>query len=329
MTIVDASTVDFGSIVKVEVYWDYGNDPTIKTVDENPNPGKSYTHKYPDFGTPATKTFTVRYVAYSGINCINEITRTVSVNASPSIQFDPMSAVCQEIAPFQITAARELFGFSGTGTYSGTGIVSAAGRFSPAVAKPGTHTIRYSFTATNGCNTFAEQTIKVDPTPVVDAGPDRTVLESGFIVLQAKASGNNLSFAWTPNTAIDNTTILTPKVSPVEDITYTLKVTSADGCVANDAVFVKVLKKPRVPNAFSPNGDGINDNWVIEYLESYPGATVEVFNRYGQMVYRSVGYNRPWDGIYNGAPLPIATYYWIINPKNGRQQMNGAVTIIR
>ncbi len=329
VTINDASTVDFGSIVKVEVYWDYGNDPTIKTVDENPIPGKLYTHKYPDFGTPATRTFSVRYVAYSGINCINEITRTVTVNASPSIQFDPMSAVCEEIAPFQITAARELFGFSGTGTYSGNGIVSSNGRFSPAIAKPGIHTIRYSFSATNGCNTFSEQTIKVDPTPSIDAGPDRTVLEGGFIVLQAKASGNNLSFAWTPNTAIDNTTIMTPKVSPVEDITYTLKVTSGDGCVANDAVFVKVLKKPRVPNAFSPNGDGINDNWVIEYLESYPGATVEVFNRYGQMVYRSVGYGKPWDGRYNGVPLPVATYYWIINPKNGRQQMNGSVTIIR
>jgi len=42
-----------------------------------------------------------------------------------------------------------------------------------------------------------------------------------------------------------------------------------------------------------------------------------------------VGYGKPWDGTYNGVPLPVATYYWIINPKNGRQQMNGAVLIIR
>jgi gliding motility-associated-like protein len=89
---------------------------------------------------------------------------------------------------------------------------------------------------------------------------------------------------------------------------------------ANDAVFVKVLKKPRVPNAFSQTEMVLMINWVIEYLESYPGATVEVFNRYGQMVYRSVGYGKPWDGTYNGAPLPVATYYWIINPKNGRHK---------
>jgi gliding motility-associated-like protein len=147
--------------------------------------------------------------------------------------------------------------------------------------------------------------------------------------LQGRGTGNNISYLWTPNTAIDNAAIVNPRVSPVDDITYTLTVLSADGCRASDNVFVKVLKAPRVPNAFSPNGDGINDKWVIEYLESYPGATVEVFNRYGQLVFRSEGYDKPWDGTLNGNPLPVATYYWIINPKNGRKQMNGSVTIIR
>jgi gliding motility-associated-like protein len=92
---------------------------------------------------------------------------------------------------------------------------------------------------------------------------------------------------------------------------------------------VRVLKKPLVPNAFSPNGDGINDTWVIEYLETYPGAVIEVFNRYGQVVFRSVGYDKPWDGTYKGQQLPTGTYYYIINPKNGREQMNGWVVIIR
>lgn len=84
-----------------------------------------------------------------------------------------------------------------------------------------------------------------------------------------------------------------------------------------------------VPNAFSPNGDGINDTWKIRYLESYPGATVEVYDRYGQLVFRSQGYDKEWDGIYNGQPLPVATYYYIINPKNGRKIVTGSVTIIK
>jgi gliding motility-associated-like protein len=83
-----------------------------------------------------------------------------------------------------------------------------------------------------------------------------------------------------------------------------------------------------IPNAFSPNGDGINDTWQIEYLESYPGTTVDIFNRYGQKVFSSVGYTKPWDGKYNGKVLPVGTYYYVINPKNGRSTMSGSVTII-
>jgi gliding motility-associated-like protein len=84
-----------------------------------------------------------------------------------------------------------------------------------------------------------------------------------------------------------------------------------------------------VPNAFSPNADGINDYWRIMYLESYPGAVVEVFNRYGQSVFSSTGYSVDWDGTYQSKALPIGTYYYIINPKNGRKIISGSVTIIR
>jgi gliding motility-associated-like protein len=328
VTVSDASMVDFGSIVKVEVYWDYLNDPTIKTVDEVPVPGRLYTHKYPDFGNPATQTFQVRYVAYSGINCISQSVQTITVKASPEIQFDAMTGVCEEILPFVITAAKEIYGFAGTGTFTGPGI-SQDGTFRPKVARPGIHTIRYSFAAVNGCSTYKDQTLQVYPTPFVDAGPDRGVLEGGNVILQPKASGNGLSYLWTPPIGIDNPESATPKVSPPDDITYTLTVTSVNGCVAKDEVFVKVLRKPLIPNVFTPNGDAINDTWVITYLDTYPGCTVDVYNRYGQRIYSSIGYGKPWDGRVNGNPVPVGTYYWVINPKNGREQMTGSVTIIR
>jgi gliding motility-associated-like protein len=90
-----------------------------------------------------------------------------------------------------------------------------------------------------------------------------------------------------------------------------------------------VLKKLGVINTFTPNGDGFNDTWTIKYLESYPGNTVDVYNRYGEKVYSSTGYGIPWDGTYKGANLPSGTYYYIINPKNGRKVVSGSVTIIR
>ncbi|HEY0680642.1 MAG TPA: PKD domain-containing protein [Chitinophagaceae bacterium] len=328
VTITDASSVDVGKLIRVEIYWDYLNDPTRKTVDDNPATGKSYTFKYPEFGTPLTQTYQIRYVAYSGISCLNQFTTNITLKASPTIQFDAMSAVCEEIDPFQITDAREIFGLAGSGTFSGPAI-SSSGLFDPGSAKPGVHTIRYTFNASNGCSSFDEQTIQVNPTPVVDAGPDRTVLEGGVITLATKVTGNNLTYLWTPSIGLDNATIATPKVSPPDDTEYTLFVTSGQGCSASDKVIVKLLKQIKVPNAFTPNNDGVNDRWEILYLDSYPGCEVEVFNRYGQLVYRSIGYTRAWDGSYNGTILPVGTYYWIINPKNGRKAINGSVTIIR
>jgi gliding motility-associated-like protein len=92
---------------------------------------------------------------------------------------------------------------------------------------------------------------------------------------------------------------------------------------------VKLLLKPLIPNIFSPNGDGIHDKWQIDFLDTYPGCTVEIFNRYGQIVFRSLGYSTPWDGTVNGKQVPIGTYYYIVDPKNNRPKMTGYVEVIR
>lgn len=82
-----------------------------------------------------------------------------------------------------------------------------------------------------------------------------------------------------------------------------------------------------IPNAFSPNGDGINDKWEIEGLRAYPDCTVDIFNRWGQPVYSSKGYQNPWDGKYSGKPVPVATYYYVI--KTSVKTYNGWVVLIR
>lgn len=84
-----------------------------------------------------------------------------------------------------------------------------------------------------------------------------------------------------------------------------------------------------IPNSFTPNGDGINDQWVITLLANFPGCTVEVFGRNGGTVYHSVGYGIPWDGTYNGTNLPTGTYYYVINLHDGKKPVAGHVTIIR
>ena len=90
-----------------------------------------------------------------------------------------------------------------------------------------------------------------------------------------------------------------------------------------------MFQNPRIPNVFSPNSDGINDVWAIQNLNTYPDATVAIFNRYGQTVFSSIGYLIPWDGKYNGGDLPVGTYYYIIDTKKGRTPVSGSVTILR
>ena len=329
VVIADASTVDFGNIVKTEIYWDWTNDPTIKTIDNTPLPGKLYSHTYPEFSSPATKTVTIRMVSYSGITCLNVLDETITLLAAPALRFDPVGEICTNEPSFQITQAGIRNTLPGTGVFSGPG-VSPTGLFNPQTAGAGAHTIRYTYTGANTCSNYIEQTITVNPTPNAYAGPDKVVLEGGQVQLTpALNAGFPVNYTWSPPTGLSNPNIADPIASPSNDITYTLTVTSDKGCTTSDQVFVKVLKKPTIPNIFSPNGDGIHDKWVIKYLESYPGCTVEIFNRYGQRIYYSIGYSIPWDGTINGKPVPVGTYYYIVDPKNGRERQAGYVDIVR
>jgi gliding motility-associated-like protein len=84
-----------------------------------------------------------------------------------------------------------------------------------------------------------------------------------------------------------------------------------------------------INNTFTPNGDNINDLWIIKGLQYYPECVVKIFNRYGLQLYRSLGYNKAWDGTFNGKPLPVGTYYYIINFGNVSPPRSGFVSIIR
>ena len=104
--------------------------------------------------------------------------------------------------------------------------------------------------------------------------------------------------------------------------------------ITNQPIYISkkvtnMKEKPFIPNVFSPNGDGINDDWQIDFLWNYPECRVEIFNRNGHKIYSSVGYFSPFNGTYNGQPLPVATYYYIIDLRNGDGLLSGSVTILR
>ena len=84
-----------------------------------------------------------------------------------------------------------------------------------------------------------------------------------------------------------------------------------------------------IANTFTPNGDGHNDYWEINHIQNYPGALVQLFNRYGQKIFESKGYGKPFDGSYNGKPLPAGVYYFIINLSGNCNLLSGSLTLVR
>lgn len=330
----DKASVDFGEITKIEWHCDIINDPLQIEIDQDPEirtaNSRIYKHAYPKFHQPATKTISVRMVVHSGISCSDEITKEVTLKAVPEVSFETIPPVCQTESPFQLTKGREIWGIlPGKGQYAGPG-VSPDGMFSPAVAGPGTHILSYSFLADNGCiSEVKTQTITVFPGTTVDAGADQIILGGGQIQLNPIVTGSNLSYKWSPSTALDRDNIERPTASPTSNITYTLTVTTNEGCSASDDVSIKILQHPEIPNTFTPNGDQINDEWNIRYLASYPKATLSVFNRYGVQVFYAAGDIRSWDGKHKGSDLPVGTYYYILNPHNGQKTLSGSITILR
>ncbi|MDF2432902.1 MAG: hypothetical protein JWP44_2533 [Mucilaginibacter sp.] len=183
----------------------------------------------------------------------------------------------------------------------------------------------------NGCNDDTKSiTVIVIKNPIANAGGNKVIFEGQSVKLNGTIKGDSItSYSWTPATGLDNPALLTPVASPTDDITYTLTVTSRDCGIATSSAFVRVYKKITIPNAFSPNNDGINDYWTIDALVTYPESSIMVFDRYGQRVYQSTGYAKPWDGTFNGAALPQGTYYYMIDLKNKTAQLSGWILIVK
>ena len=311
---------------KISLYWDAATVNADSTVDNSPVSGKTYTWQY---AVPQTnRDYIIRMKGVNSTGCVAEFKDTVRLLRVPDVNFAPIPGVCLDVPAFALATPAESAGLPGAGIFIGKGL-TPAGTFSPAVAGAGTHNIRYAFAAANGCLDTATTTISVFALPNASAGSDKVVLEGGSVVLDGSSTGTIDDVLWTPATFLNRADTLKPKASPPDDIRYHLEVTTTEGCSDTASVFIKVLKALEIPNAFSPNGDGINDTWIIPYLSSYADCSVEVYDRFGQLAFKSTGYSTPWNGGKNGFYVPAGTYYYIINPKNGSPVRKGSVTLLR
>jgi gliding motility-associated-like protein len=326
VTFTNLSSIPDGTQASFTYLWNFG-DPGSGPV--NTSTGISPTHVYTALGP-----YNVNLQVTTGAGCIHDTTIVLnSLHPEPVASFttDKIDVCVGGALQFNSTSN----GADGTITQwvwdMDNGDTRSQPTFTYTYPAVGTYTVsHYIINSFNCRSTTATKTVSINPYPIADAGPDKLMLEGGQTQL-TPVNNNSLpvSIRWRPATYLSDSTILSPIARPTDDIFYTYVITTDKGCSAQDIVFVKVLKTPSVPNIFSPNGDGVHDTWIIPYLDTYPGCTVEVANRYGQLVFRSIGYPTPWDGKVNGNPVPVGTYYYVIDPKNGRKRIAGYVDIIR
>lgn len=139
----------------------------------------------------------------------------------------------------------------------------------------------------------------------------------------------NHRFEWSPKEYLDNPYSPNPIANPIESTVYTVTTLIEDGCEITDNVTVTVRRELKIPNGFTPNGDGVNDTWEIANIAFQPGATVEIFDRWGSKIFESIGYKSNWDGTSNGQLLPTHTYFYVISAENGKLRWAGAVNLVR
>jgi len=310
----DESSMSVGKIVSW--YWSFGDGST--SIEQHPR------HSYGQ-----AKSYKVKLEVTTIDGCKDVIEKTVVIQVLPIASAGPdQLPVCGIIST---TLAANIPAL-GTGTW--TILNGIDGQFSDIhnpratfIGKMGeTYKLRWTVRNSPCIEAWDEVELRFGPVPKVNAGPDLEIIEGESITLQGSGEGTLL---WSSANTLDNATQARPLAFPIVTTTYTLTATSAEGCHSDDQVTVHVLKKLKIPNGISPNGDGINDVWLIEGIEDYPNARIELFNRWGAKVYELQEAGSPWDGTRNGAPLPDGAYYYVIDTKKGRKAFTGAVTILR
>ena len=184
------------------------------------------------------------------------------------------------------------------------------------VASPNWTTVYTVYGSTSGCSKDSVITITVNPLPVVSVSSTQYDCERGT---QITATGGN-TYAWSPVTGLDSNMIATPIAIIESSTTYFVTVTSSAGCTTTNSVNILVdCDTIIIPEGFSPDGDGTNDLLVFEGIEKFPGNSLSIFNRWGNIVYTKDDYDNTWDavamrrGIIMGeGKVPAGTYFYVL-----------------
>lgn len=308
-----------------------------------------------DFETQST--YQVRVRATSSSNFIFEKTFTITindVNEAPTISPITEKVVCtgtdeRVIALTGITAGPEL-GQTLSATIS-TNQMALFQSLQVNLLSGGNGEIRYRLNANatgepeisvtlkdnggianGGADTYtAKFTLKIYEFPTVAISSDKGSSVDKGVAVRLTATGGTV-FQWESNGSIvGNTNTAEITVRPSVKTTYKVTVANAGGCTSVAEFTLDVSENYNIvtaANLVSPNGDGVNDFWVIKNIDMYPQSNVRVFDRAGRVIFNKTGYQNDWDGRVGGSSLKDDTYYYIIDFGAGLPKKKGSLTMM-
>lgn len=320
------SSMPYSAANPANWYWNFG-DGQIQNITTTNTASHSYS--------AALSNITVKHSVSFGPGCYSDTAfYTIPViNVNPAaVPFALSGNIVCEQSTIQFTAA-PVTGITNWLWNFGNGTGAQLPPFNRIYNNAGNFNISLVVNNAGGCNSpVSTNTLTVLPVPVINAGTDRQISTGASVTIDATitTSPANISYTWTPATSLSNAAVLNPVATPSSTVTYTLKATdNTTNCFAVDSVKIIVISKLFIPNAFSPNGDGLNDTWNIPAMVLYPDATVTIFNRYGEIIYETKNYiSNPWNGTYRGIQQPNGTYVYVIRFTADKYE-KGTINIVR
>jgi gliding motility-associated-like protein len=322
-TFTFTSATVFNPSIPTIWYWNFGDVQSVNITTNN-----IATHTY-NLGN----SFTVKHlVTYGG--CVSDTFPLAMpiIKPNPTANFSIISSIFCEYLPIDFIGVASTDATIWQWDF-GNGIGNNIPPFSRIYTKPYVGNITLKALTAEGCGSLPDvKPLTIAPAPIVNAGPDIFLKVGESKLINGSISNpNNYDFVWSPITDLNDANILTPTTSTKVEREYKIKATDKiNGCIGYDSMLVKSYSTIYVPNAFTPNADTKNDTWLIPALDAYPNCIVIIYNRYGQKIFESLGYKKPWDGTFNGKQQPAGAYVYYINTgDNTVKNIQGTVLILR
>lgn len=254
-----------------------------------------------DLGLSGAGNYMVKYTTNGVCPKIDSV--AIQITPQLTVNINPSGPYCVDDDAVSLVA--DIPG----GLWSGNGVNPTSGQFNPAVAGVGTWQIVYAVSGLCGDSDTIQ--IVVHPLPLANAGPDQIFQEDSSATLSATGGVN---YVWIPSTGLACDSCATTTAQPLESTTYTVNVTDMNGCTASDNMTLTIKKitgSLYVPNAFTPDGDEHNNTFRTTGF-SIKFFHMEIYDRWGGLVFETDDINSHWDGTFGGKACPQGIYTYSV-----------------